>query len=167
MMLMLVDRMKKRRDKLGFSQESLGKKIGITGKTIWRIENGERKVKEDTLLEIASALDTSVAYLIGETDDPSPPIRVQRKGERYTESGTQFNATANNHSTAIAGSGNNIVASQPEQSESAFPEVKTNATPEGEGIIFEFEPGKRLMFPKGTPQEVIDATVAAVLRCYA
>jgi SOS-response transcriptional repressor LexA len=69
---MLLDRMNKRRDDLGFSQESLGKKIGVTGKTIWRIEKGEREVKTSVLLQIASALKTSMGYLLGEIDDPRP-----------------------------------------------------------------------------------------------
>ena len=69
---MLLERMKKRREDLRLSQEALGKKIGVTGKTIWRLENGERESKSSALLQIASALDTSVAYLMGETEDPTP-----------------------------------------------------------------------------------------------
>jgi phage repressor protein C with HTH and peptisase S24 domain len=49
----------------------------VTGKTIWRIENGGREVKTNLLLQIASALDTSMAYLLGETDDPHPAALSQ------------------------------------------------------------------------------------------
>jgi transcriptional regulator with XRE-family HTH domain len=69
---MLLDRMKKLREDLGLTQESFGQKVGVTGKTIWRMENGEREIKTGLLLQIASALNTSVAYLIGEVDDPAP-----------------------------------------------------------------------------------------------
>jgi phage repressor protein C with HTH and peptisase S24 domain len=77
---MLLERIKKRRKDLGLTQEALGEKIGTISKTIWRIENGERKVKTDTLLKIASALNTTTAYLLGEIEDPSP-MPIQRAEE--------------------------------------------------------------------------------------
>jgi hypothetical protein len=97
------------------------------------------------MASVASALDTSVAYLMGETDDS------RRNAEPQS-----VNTVAVDHSTAIGSIGRqNTITLAP-------PEAKTNVTVEGEGIIFEYA-GKRIIFPKDTPQEVITATIGAVL----
>lgn len=60
----------------GLSRELLSDQVGIHARTL---ENYERDIKDakrrvpdiDILEGIAMALDTTVAYLVGETDDPS------------------------------------------------------------------------------------------------
>ena len=68
----MIERIKKRREELGLTQEGLAQKLGLNGKTIWRIENEKREVKLKTLNRIADALNTSAAFLMGETDNPQP-----------------------------------------------------------------------------------------------
>ena len=43
------------------------------------MENGRSNPKAEELSKIAVALDTSVAYLMGETDDPQPLTLSKRK----------------------------------------------------------------------------------------
>lgn len=46
--------------------------LGVSPKTVSPWETGEREPDLATLHELARILDTSVAYLVGETDDPGP-----------------------------------------------------------------------------------------------
>lgn len=67
-------RIRERRKALKMSAEELGKKIGRDRATVYRYE-GEyvEKIDIDVLRSIADALQTSVQYLTGETDDPDDP----------------------------------------------------------------------------------------------
>lgn len=69
---MLAERIKMARNFRGIKQITLSKLVNISTPTIIRYESGEREPKASDLLKIAEALDTSVAYLMGEIDDPSP-----------------------------------------------------------------------------------------------
>ena len=60
-----------RRRILNITQEDLSKKIGVSSKTIGRWESSERSPSGDVLIKLASALDTTVSYLLGETDTPT------------------------------------------------------------------------------------------------
>ena len=64
-------KIKSRREEQGIKQEDLAKKIGVSTVTMSRYENDEREPRASDLRKIANFLNTSVAYLIGETDDPS------------------------------------------------------------------------------------------------
>lgn len=55
------------------NQEELASLIGVHTNTISRWENGSRSPDAGTLQKIAQALDTTTAYLLGETDDPARP----------------------------------------------------------------------------------------------
>lgn len=60
------DRLKARRHMLGISQEELAKKVGVTGRTIQNYELGNRSPQNmETAQKIATALDTTVEYLLG------------------------------------------------------------------------------------------------------
>jgi transcriptional regulator with XRE-family HTH domain len=65
-------RMKERRKKLRINQEELAQKVNVARQTVSSWERGDFPPKQDKLMNIASALDTKVGYLLGETDDPSP-----------------------------------------------------------------------------------------------
>jgi transcriptional regulator with XRE-family HTH domain len=67
---MLNERIKLTRKKIGMTQADLSAKIGCSRVTIGRWESNERVPTTDDLQKLALALDTSVAYLIGETNDP-------------------------------------------------------------------------------------------------
>ena len=69
------DRIRERRKALGYTAEELGDMIGRTRATIYKYENGALKKMDIEVLKLmAKALRTSVEYLTGETDDPSPSV---------------------------------------------------------------------------------------------
>lgn len=69
----LGTRLKMRRKQIGLSQEQLGELVNFHVNTVRRWENGSRSPDAGTLQEIAKALDTTTAYLLGETDEPAKP----------------------------------------------------------------------------------------------
>ena len=69
----ISERLKKLIAEKRYSKAEISERLGIGYSTLWRRLNGERSVNIDFLRELASVLDTSVAYLIGETDNPVPP----------------------------------------------------------------------------------------------
>lgn len=74
------DRLKERRTALGWSQDKLGKILGYANYTLisfW--EGGKRVPDRDTIRKLARALNTSVAYLTGDSDDPR--VAVDAKGQ--------------------------------------------------------------------------------------
>lgn len=64
------ERIKLVREKKGLKQEKLGELIGAHAVTVSRWERGINQPNSDALKRIAHVLETSVAYLTGETDDP-------------------------------------------------------------------------------------------------
>lgn len=73
----LGQRIRERREALGINIEELGRRSGVSPSYISRVERGERvNVGLETVQKLAYALDTSMSYLVGETDDPSPPPQV-------------------------------------------------------------------------------------------
>lgn len=69
------ERIKARRKEIGISADLLADRIGVSRSTIFRYENGSiEKLPLPSLDPIARALFTSVQYLMGWTDDPSPAI---------------------------------------------------------------------------------------------
>ena len=60
------DRLKEQRRFLGLSQEELAKKAGVTGRTVQNYELGTRAPQNiDIVSKLATALETSVEYLLG------------------------------------------------------------------------------------------------------
>ncbi len=57
-------RIKEERINKGISQEQLAENINVSRQYITMIENGERKVRIDVLLQISYALNTSIDYLL-------------------------------------------------------------------------------------------------------
>ena len=55
------------------TQEELGKKINVTKVSVSGYENGNRVPDMETLQKIAEVFDVQVDYLLGRTDDPTPP----------------------------------------------------------------------------------------------
>jgi XRE family transcriptional regulator of biofilm formation len=69
----LGERIRERRSAQGLSTYRLAAAAGITRAYIVCLEQGVRDNPTlQTLCRIAGALDTSVCYLIGDTDDPTP-----------------------------------------------------------------------------------------------
>ena len=52
------------------SKKDMAKRLGMEYLTFWRTLKGERGIDVVLLMQIAQVLGTSVAYLLGETDNP-------------------------------------------------------------------------------------------------
>lgn len=66
------ERLKCRRRQLGLSAEQVAEKLGISPSTIYRYENGDiNKMGIDKLGPIADAVQTTPAFLMGWTSEPS------------------------------------------------------------------------------------------------
>lgn len=61
----------------GWSQAELARRIGVSQPTIWKLVSGNAQTSKH-LREIARQLETSEAYLLGETDDPMPLVIAER-----------------------------------------------------------------------------------------
>jgi len=76
----LGERIRKSRNMAGLSQSQLGDRIETDANTISRWERDSISPKAETIIKIAQALNTSVSYLLGETDDPARPSSLLFRG---------------------------------------------------------------------------------------
>lgn len=76
---MFRSRLKLLRENRGLSQAELGEYLNLTQQTINNYEKGKREPSQDTLQKIANFFNTSTDYLLGRTDDPTPPQAKQEK----------------------------------------------------------------------------------------
>jgi len=74
---MMVSRLKKLRKKRGFTQIKMQLLTGIDQSDYSKIENGKRYLTFEQCRKIALALNTSMDYLAGLTDDPAPYPRIE------------------------------------------------------------------------------------------
>lgn len=74
-MIMINDRIKKRRTELGLSQAALAKKVGVSREAVSQWESGAAKgLRPDNLLACAKALQCNIEWLInGSSSEPTPP----------------------------------------------------------------------------------------------
>ena len=63
-LLVFGERLRKRRNDLGVTQESVAEQVGITLRWYQRIERGENIVSVDTLLALSRVLTVSIDYLM-------------------------------------------------------------------------------------------------------
>lgn len=83
----LADRIKYKRNQLGKTLEEVGQMVGVTKATIQRYENGNiQNIPSDKIELLASALNTTPAYLMGWEDDkksekikPISPLSPEEK----------------------------------------------------------------------------------------
>ena len=80
-------RLKESRKKQGITLSELGNRINKTEATIQRYESGNIKnLKNDTIEELATALNVSPAYLMGWEDNPKQTTRAAHlEGEDLTD----------------------------------------------------------------------------------
>lgn len=64
-------RLNKCRKSKNLTQEDIAEYLNVGKNTVSRYENGERTPDFETLLKLAEYFNTSVSYLVGETDDPT------------------------------------------------------------------------------------------------
>ena len=74
---MLKERIKERRKLINMTLDAVGERLGVTKGTVSRWETGDRSPEMDKLPILAQLFGTSVAYLIGETDNPEPITRLE------------------------------------------------------------------------------------------
>lgn len=60
------------RERKGWSQKDLAEALKTSQATIHRYESGSRDPKSNVVVALASALDVTVSYLLGLTDEPNP-----------------------------------------------------------------------------------------------
>ena len=72
----MMSRLRKLRKERGFSQVKMQMLTGIDQSDYSKLETGKRYYTYDQLRRIALALDTSMDYLAGLTDDPKPYPRA-------------------------------------------------------------------------------------------
>lgn len=66
------ERIAKIRKEKGFTQLELAEKIGITRSHVSKYEIGWIRLYDEMLIRFAIALDVSLDYLVGLTDNPEP-----------------------------------------------------------------------------------------------
>jgi transcriptional regulator with XRE-family HTH domain len=74
----LGERVRRQRMALGLSQTELSGQVGIPIPNLSRIEHGRQSIYIERLVDLAEALQVSTDYLLGRTDDPTPPKRARR-----------------------------------------------------------------------------------------
>lgn len=77
-------RIKRKREELGITQEELAQRLGYKSKTtIAKIENGTNDIVQSKVVEFASALNTTVPYLMGWIDDSKEPDSENSRENTY------------------------------------------------------------------------------------
>lgn len=76
---LIPERLTSARKRLNLTKAEAARKIGLTAASYVRYEAGDRSPSPQVIMSIAEKLETSVAYLSGETDDISPDIVIIHK----------------------------------------------------------------------------------------
>ena len=71
---LIPERLKSARERLNLSKAEAARRIGLTAASYVRYEAGDRRPSPQVIISIAENLETSVAYLSGETNDISPDV---------------------------------------------------------------------------------------------
>ena len=66
------ERVRLLREKSGMTQADLANLVDTDGNTVSRWERNKLGVRSENLKKLAAALNTSITYLLGETDEPGP-----------------------------------------------------------------------------------------------
>lgn len=70
----LPEVLKQLRSKKEISQRDLAKTLNISPSTIAMYETGQREPDNKTLSQLADYFNVSIDYILGRTDDPTPPL---------------------------------------------------------------------------------------------
>lgn len=82
--MVIAERLRQRMQKLGISQSELARRLGVTQGTIAHLVNG-RTNNSVHLPAIAAELETTVAYLSGDTDSPAEGARIPMSKQDMAE----------------------------------------------------------------------------------
>jgi transcriptional regulator with XRE-family HTH domain len=75
----LASRLKRHRMSLGLNQLELAEKAGIPYQVISRLEHGRQSIYVERLVDLANTLNVTLDYLVGLSDDPTPPKRPRSR----------------------------------------------------------------------------------------
>jgi transcriptional regulator with XRE-family HTH domain len=144
------------RKKRGLRQEDLASLVGVSKDTVTRWESGKREPGAEALKKLAVALETSIAYLMGETDNPAIADPLVQ---------SEINTLGNVKATALNNSITNVngTINTNERNTENRKEESTSSTRQ---IVMKFKRplGEvELSFPLGTPREEMDYAIAAAL----
>lgn len=106
------ERIKELRESKGMKRPALAAMIGVEPNTLYRYETGAFGIKDDIKDRIAKALGVTVAFLMGETNDPNSP------NPNFTETSKVEECKTPNHSTSM--SSINIETAEPVTDKRAF-----------------------------------------------
>lgn len=73
---MLGSRLRQQRKQRKLTQEDVAQRIGVARTTYAMYEQNSREPDNETLQKLADFFEVSVDYLLGRTDDPSPPEKT-------------------------------------------------------------------------------------------
>ena len=76
-MMILGERIRARRTELGWTQDQLATKVGISKGFLSDLENGKRKVSAENLMGIAQVLNLTLDFLMKGADTPSLAAEIQ------------------------------------------------------------------------------------------
>ena len=74
----LGTRIRRRRMELGLNQTEFAKQVRIPVPRLSSIEHGHQSIYIERLVELADALQVTTDYLLGRTEDPTPPTKRPR-----------------------------------------------------------------------------------------
>ncbi len=80
-----IDRIKALAKQQGIKLKFICSSIGVAESFLGDVKNGRLRLSPERLGAIADLLDTTPAYLSGETDDPSPPPEKKVLAEGISE----------------------------------------------------------------------------------
>ena len=103
-MLPVGDNLRTLRNERNFSQEQLGKKIGVTRSMIALYESGERLPSLSALIKLSRALGVTTDYLLGVSNDKTSFLDVSGLTPKQIES---LDLIIENYRECNGGSGEN------------------------------------------------------------
>lgn len=113
----MYDRIRRLRKGADLTQDALADKIGVASDTISRWENGKRQPRSGDIAKLASVLNTSVSYILGETEDATPaPANVPANPTAGIIRVPLFSMGT----AASCGAGNGLYGVSPESTEFIF-----------------------------------------------
>lgn len=77
-----AERLRSLRKNSGITQIELAKIVHLSERALRNYESGEREPSMSQLIAIADFFNVSLDYLVGRTDDPTPPKRSSSSSER-------------------------------------------------------------------------------------
>lgn len=82
---LLGDRLRQQRNRRKLTQEDVARRIGVARTTYAMYEQNSREPDNETLQKLADFFDVSIDYLLGRTDDPTPPENTSQPYYALTE----------------------------------------------------------------------------------